>query len=788
MLQRKLLPLPNTQQQQQNMESDDVHSIYTNIQLDLSKAQHDFNQGRNAYVNANYDQAITQYTQLIHHLQSSLSTAFLHRAAAYEKQNQHTLALKDSQAANPNNDGTCPDAFHAMANAYCIQGNLSEAIVTYRHAMTVVPLSHPERSRIDQKYNQLMQRVNERNQWWTCLLPNEVLLLAIIHRLSVKDRIQLSFTCRFWHQFIMQQWDSSLWYEVNIEENTFYHQRNIELIDRIPGHSVKKVILASKDESQKNDSYHHSYETLNKIAEIGWNQITSLAIGYFLKESLETILRLNCNSLQRLVWLTEDDGLQQNHRIRIISDAMNTCPNLNYLEYSERYSDHNNALSRTDSWYRSILFPDVTMALASASSNLSLSSLEINHSMKFESMVTLLQGSTIHLTSLTINSSKCADRIAAILDLVSNNHLPTLEELQFKRVQNYHINTAYFTRQHQQSSNGGIKKLTLELDPISTAIHNEIDQQLRLLFGKVNNTLEELKIDFGASCPSRNYESFYTLSQLDANNNMASPSHIRSLIIISTHPTGVSSDVLAAILRKNALSLEFIELEGIYFWQQRLFDALGSLTHLSTLRLRFQIHDKSILPTEQQIQRHLHRMVLNVHWFEPVFTSNRNTLREFSYGYCFHDVMKTDLGSTFVMDLIQLMRRCQLLLHTLDLGYLYLRQDTVIPVLQQLNHIKTLRTLAVCVADESVWMENDKVVDAFISIQSLGDLSINLLTNEFTMTTISMTDDDDDDLVLQPFLDRWNNDRFILIRIFHLDTFETHHYVSSWKHAGVEKK
>ena len=92
--------------------------------------------------------------------------------------------------------------------------------------------------------------------------------------------MELAFTCRFWHKFIMNKLNSSVWRVFDID-NDMKGLCNINLLKNIPGGLVKKMILGSvKDNAIK--PCHFDDEVLKRMVIQDWNQIMSLGSIYFL--------------------------------------------------------------------------------------------------------------------------------------------------------------------------------------------------------------------------------------------------------------------------------------------------------------------------------------------------------------------------------------------------------------------------------------------------------------------------------------------------------------------------
>ncbi|KAI9268286.1 hypothetical protein BDA99DRAFT_570792 [Phascolomyces articulosus] len=803
-----LLPSP--------IKTGEAYTYYSKTQLELETTLQDFYAGKQAYAYGDYDRSIASYSHVIDQLQSSLSTVLLHRAAAYEQQNKHTMALQDTHAANPEKNTTCPDAYHASASAYYLLGQPRDALVIYRQGKEAVPLDHPARHHLDKKLDILMDVINKQNQLWAKLLPTEV-MFSILYQLPIQSRLMLAFTCRFWKEYIMYQLHlTNPWHIVQYTEKDWLSCEEIDhrtmmdwMRQKIPCGLVKKVVLGNTDR-QKCSASHDAKQLLDIIAEQGWNQITSLDIGRFKRESLETIIASNCKTLQQLAWYIRDDDKENDGRMgELVVDLIQLCPQLKLVEFNNETCER----SWVDYLGGTNHFTNIILALASSSittSELPLSLFRLSYKMDIQRLVFILETST-YLTSLTINSLAYKDDLGTILKALNNtykNYLPALEEFQFRKINSTTTspwtNVAQYTTQQQQTTSLSppvrrLKKLALEL---SDELSHSADQQLCSLLFKAYKTLEEVVLDFGHYNLRGSHESIYALSQLGT-------THLKSLMVRSTYLFGaVNPELFADLIRSSSSSplFESIQLRGTCFWTRNTFEALGTLTRLKTLRLEYESSpppSKSVPSSQeeenesspendkqeqqQQVVKQYaevpHDLIFpNPSWLEPLWTTS--TLTTFAYINNNTSLMDTEEGAKFLLGLTQSLA-IHSRIHTLDLGNVYLRQAHALPILRHLSQLNTLCRLSILIPYEALFYqvlskesssdEDDGVtvtegkdkdgfvldkdmVDVLTSMTSLGDLSIKVL-----LATKKENPPFNENKVVNRLLDQWKSGRFIFI-------------------------
>ena len=75
-------------------------------------------------------------------------------------QGKYSLAFRDSQKANPNNDSP-NHAYLAAASAQYFQADFRGALLTYQQAAAVLPYAHYKHSQLEEQHYQLIIAVNK---------------------------------------------------------------------------------------------------------------------------------------------------------------------------------------------------------------------------------------------------------------------------------------------------------------------------------------------------------------------------------------------------------------------------------------------------------------------------------------------------------------------------------------------------------------------------------------------------------------------------------------------------
>ncbi|KAI8139968.1 hypothetical protein BJV82DRAFT_232973 [Fennellomyces sp. T-0311] len=250
----------------------EAYLLQTRTKLDFGATESAFEQGRTAYATRDYTQAIQHYTRAVLALQSDLlSVIFLHRAAAYEMEKDYERSLQDCDCANPTDDSPVPDPYFQRANALLFQNKLWEAALTYVKGADMVPSTCPQRAELVKKRDQLMS-VLERgtyqkgsfgntqqplqlpvpklpttvglpSQGRIGSLPSEVITLILSH-MSVKSRVRLAMTCRYWHEFILCEW-AEMWSTVDLTTNDLPIRSSAiqQFLRAVSPHQVRKLKL-----------------------------------------------------------------------------------------------------------------------------------------------------------------------------------------------------------------------------------------------------------------------------------------------------------------------------------------------------------------------------------------------------------------------------------------------------------------------------------------------------------------------------------------------------------------
>ncbi|KAI8137131.1 hypothetical protein BJV82DRAFT_363886 [Fennellomyces sp. T-0311] len=215
------------------------YSQITKTRLDLTITQSTFDQGKRAFNQEQYDQAIDYYTQALQALHKHVvSIILLHRAAAYEMDSKFDEAKQDCEYALTHAKATCPDVYFSYGSACYFTDHWDAALAAYREGIANVPRDIPQHTALVQKHDRLAKQVDQRNQKLVRKLPFEV-IHNILSRVSMVDRMQFAQTCRFWNRWLMHEYPY-MWYEINGTDLT---KPMNTTIDWIPQHCVKNVVL-----------------------------------------------------------------------------------------------------------------------------------------------------------------------------------------------------------------------------------------------------------------------------------------------------------------------------------------------------------------------------------------------------------------------------------------------------------------------------------------------------------------------------------------------------------------
>ncbi|KAI9493969.1 hypothetical protein BDB00DRAFT_871972 [Zychaea mexicana] len=222
----------------------EAYSFMTPVQFNLAEMQAAIEQGKQAYNEQRYTDAIRRYTTVLRTLYDDvLPTIHLSCAGAYEMQHQYDLALSESQHASNH-----PDSYFSQASAYYFKREYPEAIDAYKRGITAVsPTTHPQQHMmLVQKHQQIVDELNKRNQRLQHMLPYEV-LSRILSLLCIKDRVRLASTCRFWHKFLLHDWPD-MWSHIDATKDLGMSTRLISgcLSKALPA-KLRSVVLEFPD-------------------------------------------------------------------------------------------------------------------------------------------------------------------------------------------------------------------------------------------------------------------------------------------------------------------------------------------------------------------------------------------------------------------------------------------------------------------------------------------------------------------------------------------------------------
>ena len=258
----------------------DAYSSLTKINLDINATQVAFERGKQAYATQNYDDAVNLFSEAITNLQSDLSVILLHRAAAYEAQEDYYHTVDDGQQAESLGGKVAlrPDPYVTQANALLLQeNNLNQAAIIFKKAAANVPSTDPQHPQLINQYQQIMNTIDLHNQWLVQLLPYEV-LSSILSYLSLKERGKLALTCKFWFDYILHNW-ADMWNCINVTQDLRTCRGFHSLLETIPGNKVKHVVLhmvQSYPRHMDDNLGYNSMMVLKTMRERQWNQVETL--------------------------------------------------------------------------------------------------------------------------------------------------------------------------------------------------------------------------------------------------------------------------------------------------------------------------------------------------------------------------------------------------------------------------------------------------------------------------------------------------------------------------------
>ncbi|KAI9493953.1 hypothetical protein BDB00DRAFT_938714 [Zychaea mexicana] len=591
----KLLRLPPLASQGES------HSLLTVTELDLTATQHAFEQGKQAYAAQNYDQAVELYTRALKSLQTDLeSVILLHRATAWEKQNNYQRTVEDAELANPNESLTRPDPYFVRANALFFQTKLIEATRAYEKGLEMVLDKYSsERAILTDKFQQLTALIPQRNQWMIQLLPFEVLSRIFMY-MDISGRVRFALTCRFWHNLNLHQ-RPALCHTLNIKEIA----KASPFLAAIPPNVPKRI--------NSELTGFGSSRAIKTVYEQGWNALESIEIEEGIPKLLE-VLERNKNTLRSIklhCWLNERRDTDS------LVDVINACPNLQFASLSfDRPSDR-----------RSGPFPHVLAD--SVLSNLHLTALSISEWTCSDKSLDSLLKQAPHLMSLKLRNRCGHVDIRKILQAV-NEICPSLQEFSYTNEpavhEDQHKTTVIYT--HQQSSSRsyfrlqetqqtrGIKKITIKnsvVHPPHKPLYYD-DEELRLMFIDCYQSLEVLELDHvipqdaeqnwqpgrlgrpGGAYQLQHDVEYWSLRELG---RLGAP-QLQTLVLNFEKGVLMNSETISSLIAA-CPSLQVVRIEGTGFWHRRIFNVLADTVYLRKLSI-VDTHYHQVSDHLQQIE------------------------------------------------------------------------------------------------------------------------------------------------------------------------------------------
>ncbi|KAI7853638.1 hypothetical protein BDC45DRAFT_510734 [Circinella umbellata] len=597
----------------------DAYSSFTKINLDLNAIQVAFERGKQAYATQNYNDAVNLFSEAITKLQFDLSVILLHRAATYEAQEDYDRAVKDGQQAEllGGKMALRPDPYVTQANALLLQGNnLCRAATIFKKAATNVPVTNPQHCQLTTQYQQIMNTIDQHNQWLVQLLPYEV-LSSILSYLSLKERGKLALTCKFWFDYILHDW-ADMWDCINVTQDLRTCRGFHSLLESIPGNKVKRVVLhmvQSYPRHMDDNLGYNSMMVLKTMRERQWNQVETLDISEFNKKQLEGILLLNKHSLKVLKLSSDFKSIYRNGAL---TDGPKLCQKLELIT------------ARIPQQY--VKIPAGLIPPFIPKSDFHLTTLEVSpDDSEPRNFIKLLKESSM-LVSLKISNQQRIFSYWEILQMV-HQHCPVLQFFHYTSKAEPSLTT--YTRQTQQQHQNGntkwLKELVLRFANTINEGNNhnslEVDAQLKIIFCKAYMSLETLDLDTTSlECTASNNNSVATLAQLGA-------PQLKKLTVTSKLTTDSTNTSPVEVLAKLILAspvLQEVNLIGKNLWNQEIFEALSTCTELR----RVSTTDRDNLSLKER-KRQMQNSIFTESIIAPLF-SNLN-IYNYVYDYQIDD-------------------------------------------------------------------------------------------------------------------------------------------------------
>ncbi|KAG2228220.1 hypothetical protein INT45_011012 [Circinella minor] len=705
----------------------DAYKTLTQTQFrDCSIARESFENGKEAYAAHNYTKAIESYTRTIESLTSNLSMVLMHRAAAFEMKNKYDLAFLDGQRAINNinitniandsdNISSVRDAYVTTSNVLIHKNQLKEAASKYQQALEIIPSTSTHHLELVQRHRQVTIEIQNRNIWLIQYLPHEV-ISRIISFLSFSERGQLALTCRFWCNFILDQY-SDMWRTIDPMDPKFPTQ--LTSIQRslrsVVPHRVGKVklYLENKRNATTRRDAQNSYNNVemltndddyNKqcnveyrskmifstIFERNWNSIPKFEFVNPNKQQVCDILRLNSRSVKYLKFINNiDNGYHEEALI----DAVQVCSGL---------------VSVTSQMNKPA--PSILCILYKLpASNLCLTTLELLCEMTTHSFAQLLRN-TPSLTNLLLDANKMR-QYAETLNIIIT-HCPALNTLSYKtqNLPDYSHLTTYTAyppigQAASASSTKGLKMLDFSILYHGTETDHEAnDQALETLFKNSRDSLDYLKIGLREASIA-NCRSLSSLVQFGM-------PHLRQLLIdIPEFQVQHFGSRQLAKLILGCPSLEMVNIwRGCGIWHDRVLYALATLRNLDSLIISAEHVELFCYgPNDRREQYPDYESVISNRGMEALISGARS-MTKFSFYAGDIDVYYYP----FMKELASIIS-ARSNIHELNIGFGEITNDQLVQILRRLKGSQ-VRILKTDVSEEI----DDKV------IKVLADLSITV--------------------------------------------------------------
>ncbi|KAI9493965.1 hypothetical protein BDB00DRAFT_352176 [Zychaea mexicana] len=721
----------------------DSYAMFTVTQLDLSTTLHDFDQGKYAYTNGDYNEAVAFYTQVIDNLRTNLAAALCHRAAAYEMQNQYELAFEDSKLDNAIDDYACPDAYLIAASAQYLQGDVCRAARIYKHGSAAVASLIPSTSahpaicdEMLAKHDQIMAAVDKRNGWMTRLLPSEV-ISNILNQLSIDDRFRLAWTSHFWLNYIIN-WPYLLRVISKNQKVFGALERTKKLLQSIPDrrNQGKEIELCFAGGNGEN--------IFHALVAEKWSGIETLELErHNMNCFVETNVRLWDLDLRDLTTLKLFSEPENKFNNAIFPSIVSFCPKLKNVIHQ--------------------FFTDCTVInldkipSALPDSSLQLTSLHWNDFVRITDFRNLLNRFTA-LKVLVITREFLEERAKALM--VVNATCPVLESFVYKdKIKKYVEDFCTVYTEPSASPHQGLTKLVLtneQRDDYEKDIN--IDEQLLVFLEKHNETLEILEVAQELLEPGV-YTSLERLAQIGVPN-------LRILRLTSINGCSLSSQILSNLIRA-CPSLQVASITGVGVLDDRVLRALGTAATRQLQQLNIYIRhyvpsadeeenieedDDGVIATSEipaqgagvvSSMYNQERLRYTTDGIKALF--NRNTrIHEFTIGY--DSTSSEARNDVLLLDIVKYINSTNV--RSLNLRRFPLNEGLLYTVLKGLlnSQVRTLQIGVDC-------MIQDHHIDVLASMKHLTHLIVYNPSRSITKDTLCK------------LFNKWHKRRLLVVRV-----------------------